>query len=218
MTEVNHKRRAEIGQIKRERTRVLLLDSALICFAERDIGAVTTDEICKVASVSRGTFYNYFENMDQLVISVIKRLRNVIKGDFHEQNLKLFPGPIRMAFDLHLMFLQASISPDLAKMLLFATNNQHSSKFEDIFTSRLMEDVRACRSSGLFTVNDDILTIDIALGTGWRGLRSVAFGNASPDQSVSYLESIFVALGMPSEQAMKFSIYPQSFETIIHGE
>lgn len=218
MIKLDLNRRAEIGQRKRERTRESLLVSALNCFVESEIGAITTDDVCEAAGVSRGTFYNYFESMDQLIISVIKKLRNVIKGDFHTKDLTLSPGPVRMAFDLHLMYLQASISPDLAKMLLFASDNQHSSKFEDIFTSRLMEDVRACRSSGLFTVNDDILTIDIALGAGWRGLRSVIAGNISPNQSVVYLESIFIALGMSSSQAMKFSAYPQSLEKVIYGE
>jgi len=63
---IDVQRRAQIGEEKRARTRTEILDSAFMLLG-RERGLTTRiEEICQAARISRGTFYNYFDSMDQL--------------------------------------------------------------------------------------------------------------------------------------------------------
>ncbi|CUH64526.1 transcriptional regulator BetI [Thalassovita gelatinovora] len=62
----NH--RTRVGQQRRERTRSRLIQAATLVFAERGPEAAQIDHIIQQAGVSRGTFYNYFQSTDELLI------------------------------------------------------------------------------------------------------------------------------------------------------
>lgn len=69
-------RRAEIGQEKRARTRAAVLEVAFELLG-RERGLTTRiDEICAEAGISRGTFYNYFTGMEELLDSLSYELNH----------------------------------------------------------------------------------------------------------------------------------------------
>lgn len=56
---------------RKERTRRLLLEAADAFFREQGFEATTVEEIAAVADVAKGTFFNYFENKESLLIALI---------------------------------------------------------------------------------------------------------------------------------------------------
>lgn len=56
---------------RKERTRRLLLEAADAFFREQGFEATTVEEIAAVADVAKGTFFNYFENKEALLIALI---------------------------------------------------------------------------------------------------------------------------------------------------
>ncbi|MDF0546639.1 TetR/AcrR family transcriptional regulator [Sphingobium sp. H39-3-25] len=63
---IDVERRAQIGAEKRARTRRVVLDAAFALLG-RERGLMTRiEEILDVADISRGTFYNYFDSMEEL--------------------------------------------------------------------------------------------------------------------------------------------------------
>lgn len=76
---INLQRRTQIGQEKRARTRQKLLDSAFSLLGRENGRNTRIEEICAQSSVSRGTFYNYFNNMDE----VFSALSGELSHDFN---------------------------------------------------------------------------------------------------------------------------------------
>lgn len=86
---IDVERRAQIGQEKRARTRAMLLDVTFSLLGRE--GGLTTriEEICEEAQVSRGTFYNYFNSVDELYDALSFELN-------HEFNVKVTEILMRM--------------------------------------------------------------------------------------------------------------------------
>jgi AcrR family transcriptional regulator len=68
--ETNLARRAEIGEMKRARTRTSLVQAAVRVLGSEQGRLATVDSVISEAGISRGTFYNYFESRDQLLSAV----------------------------------------------------------------------------------------------------------------------------------------------------
>src|ERR1700732_983396 len=74
MTAEDHRTRVAAG--RRERMYARLVESALLVFGERGMDASVIDELIRTASVSRGTFYNYFRTNEDLLIAVSLAVSN----------------------------------------------------------------------------------------------------------------------------------------------
>lgn len=59
-------RRAEIGKEKRARTRAAVLEAAFELLGHEHGLTTRIEEICEAAQISRGTFYNYFNSMEEV--------------------------------------------------------------------------------------------------------------------------------------------------------
>ena len=70
MRNINVRRRAEIGQERRARTRAQIQSAAFELLGRRNGLFTSIDEICRAASISRGTFYNYFASTQELFESL----------------------------------------------------------------------------------------------------------------------------------------------------
>lgn len=73
-----------LRELKRLRTHRDLADAATSLVLERGYNAVNIEDICKVAKISRRTFFNYFESKDQSVFG-----NGIIKFDTEDQQLFL---------------------------------------------------------------------------------------------------------------------------------
>ena len=60
----------ELKQTERDLRRQIILDAALVLFADKDFRSVTVREIARQAGVSIGTIYNYYPNLTELFLDV----------------------------------------------------------------------------------------------------------------------------------------------------
>jgi AcrR family transcriptional regulator len=68
--QVDLTRRAEIGRMKRERTRTTIIEHALRVVAEKGFDLPMIDDFVSAAGVAKGTFYNYFDTRESLLVAV----------------------------------------------------------------------------------------------------------------------------------------------------
>jgi NADH dehydrogenase len=97
----NHDTAANRWERRKQRTHQLLLNVADALFREQGFEATTVEEITQGADVAKGTFFNYFETKEHLLISI---LVNKL-----EQSLETLPGvgepaPERIRLTLHQMW------------------------------------------------------------------------------------------------------------------
>ncbi|WP_172293221.1 TetR/AcrR family transcriptional regulator [Pseudoruegeria sp. HB172150] len=61
------KKSRDPGQARREKTRLKLIEAATLVLSERDPEDTLIDHVIRRAGVSRGTFYNYFRSVEELM-------------------------------------------------------------------------------------------------------------------------------------------------------
>jgi AcrR family transcriptional regulator len=103
--------RTRVGRERSARTEGRILDAALRVFAERGPDAPVIDEFVKAAGIARGTFYNHFESVEELLHAtsawttreVVRSIQEAIAG---------IEGPtLRLGVGIRLFFSRAQRDP-----------------------------------------------------------------------------------------------------------
>lgn len=68
---INLQARAQAGERKRDKTRQALISAAMRMIAERGPHGASIEQFTAAAGVSRGTFYNYFPTIDDLLMALM---------------------------------------------------------------------------------------------------------------------------------------------------
>lgn len=74
MTAATPDHRSVVGARRSDRTRRRLIEAAILVIAKRDIGPALIDEVAREAGVSRGTFYNHFPTVPDLLAAADRAL------------------------------------------------------------------------------------------------------------------------------------------------
>jgi AcrR family transcriptional regulator len=74
----------DLKQAERDLRRQIILDAALVLFADKDFRSVTVREIARQAGVSIGTIYNYYPNLTELFLDVFLNCAEEITGMIDE--------------------------------------------------------------------------------------------------------------------------------------
>jgi AcrR family transcriptional regulator len=103
--------RTRVGHERSARTESRILEAALGVFAERGPDAPVIDEFVQAAGISRGTFYNHFESVEQLLHATSEwTTREVVQAI--EDALAELEGPtLRLGVGLRLFLAHAQRDP-----------------------------------------------------------------------------------------------------------
>jgi AcrR family transcriptional regulator len=108
-TAIDH--RTRVGRERSARTERRILEAALQVFAERGPDAPVIDEFVAAAGIARGTFYNHFESVEELLLAtsawttreVLQSIADAMRG---------LEGPtLRLGVGLRLFFARAQGDP-----------------------------------------------------------------------------------------------------------
>jgi AcrR family transcriptional regulator len=103
--------RTRVGRERSARTETRILETALGVFADMGPDAPKIDDFVRVAGVSRGTFYNHFESVEELLAATsVRTTREFIETV--ETALEGVEGPaLRVGVGLRLFFAVAQTDP-----------------------------------------------------------------------------------------------------------
>lgn len=71
---------------RRKRSREAILQAGRSLFSEHHPGAISTDEVIRVANVAKQTFYNHFTDKDELVREILMLARARIDAEVTREN------------------------------------------------------------------------------------------------------------------------------------
>ncbi len=99
--------RTRVGRERSARTETRILEAALRVFADMGPDAPKIDDFVQAAGISRGTFYNHFESVEELLAATSEwTTREVIEAI--ETALEGIEGPaLRFGLGLRLFFVRA---------------------------------------------------------------------------------------------------------------
>ena len=151
-------REQSTGKKKRERTRSALLDSAISVFASKGFEATRITDITNHAELANGTFYNYYQDKDELLRDVASGLAVEITGRINDEMEGLTHGPTRVALATARLLHVARQEPEWLNVLLegvFIVPELQSATVQ-----YLRQDLDMGIAQGHFTIEINLLLIN----------------------------------------------------------
>lgn len=182
--------------------RLRLMEAALAVFGRDIAEGGTIDDVIRQAEVSRGTFYNYFDNADGLIRAV---------ADAAGTELMLAVAPIVEACDNPAERMGAGVRswialveqfPALANF--FRRAGLYVLQNEQVRTD-LPRDLVAGMKSGQFTVEELELGFVVVAGTVLAAINTMAVGPAPPTYGSKLAERVLLSLGVEAAEAKAIS-------------
>lgn len=200
----DHRPRVAAG--RRERTRALLLESALIVFARRGLEAGVIEDVISTAGVSRGTFYNYFRTHEALFAGVAEALSNEFVRHIDPLVLAHADPAARVAAGLRYALRLAREYPVFAGFI--SRGGVRAVRLGGEASAKLMRDVAAGMQAGRFLPLTPALVEDLVLGAVVAALDTVSGPSCDPQYPEQFACSILQALGTPHDVAGALSCAP----------
>ena len=187
------------GKKKRERTRSALLDSAISVFANKGFEATRIIDVTSHADLANGTFYNYYQDKDELLRDVAAGLAVEITGRINDEMAGLTHGPARVTLATARLLLIAKREPEWVDVFLegiFIVPELQSATVH-----YLKQDLEMGIEQGHFTIKIILLLVNQILSLIRAAL--ILDRAMSDDTITQTCEAILRLLGIPPGRAAK---------------
>jgi AcrR family transcriptional regulator len=179
--------RTRVGRERRARTEARILAAAMRVFAEKGPDASRIDDFVQAAGISRGTFYNHFQSVDQLLAATSEwTTRGVLEAI--EGALPVADGPgLRLGLGLRLFLAHAQADRVWCRFV----SRVWKLGGVELPTRDLEEGVRL----GVFRAVSVHAQRDLLFGGLREALIRIGDGDAPPDYGAHVTELTLQALG-----------------------
>lgn len=143
---------------KRERTRAILLNSALDLVARQGMETVKISEITKHAGLANGTFYNYFADRDEIIWEVSFGIAKEIGRQIDEEMSGIEDAVERVLTATTAFIDIAVVQPEWGAVVI--SSSQHTSEMRSDVTKFLRADLQRGLDQGRFSVMLDQYLLD----------------------------------------------------------
>ena len=187
--------RTRVGNERRQKMRTRLITSALEVFDAKGLDATVIDDIISATGVARGTFYNYFQTVEELLAALSTELGNDIMRSV-ERTVEDFPDPVlRLATGLRLYLRTVLLHDSVAR--LFWRSGLNAVGPSHLAFEYLPRHVREGMEAGLLTVREVDTAIDIIAGITLTAVHAATTRDVAEDYLEQMVGHIMLALGVP---------------------
>ncbi|MGC3985609.1 MAG: TetR/AcrR family transcriptional regulator [Pseudorhodoferax sp.] len=180
--------RVEVAARRREKMRARLLEATLAVFSRPSRTAPDIGDVVDCAKVSRGTFYLYFQTLDEALQTLVQQQSDEMTRACLPFYDMLKEPCQRFAVGCRLFLMRASMDPQWASFMTRAMPLDN----KQLLAGYMHEDLEQGRALGQFRYVDGHAALDIELSTLIAGIGSLGKGVPDPE---SYMdECIRIAL------------------------
>lgn len=176
--------RQRVGRERRERMRARILQSSFRVFAEKGHENTAIDDVIKAADVARGTFYNHFETIDDLLVATSKWLEDELILSIEAEIGKLKDPVERLATGLRLWL---RVARENEVLCAFIVRNRYRGQLVE---RQIARDVGTAIRKGRFNIRNAEAGRDLIIGAAREALTRMMEGPVSR----SYLEEVTRAI------------------------
>lgn len=201
--------RPRVAAERRERMRKRLIESAMIVFAEKGVGASVIPDVVAAAEVSQGSFYNYFRTNEDLLAAVSNELSSEmvgliesVAGDIAEPDLKV-ASAIRCY--LHLARSHRLLARFLAGAGLRLAGASQEARQRSAAYDFLPADLEAGQQQGVFAAMPVETAVDVIKGAILVAIDRMAHARTAKDYPEQITAAILRALGLPAGEAARLT-------------
>lgn len=200
MDPVNH--RVRVAALRRERMHSRLLEAGLSVLGQANDEAAVIDEVIRRADVSRGTFYNYFENADHLLRSIADETGTELMAVTTPIVLSRDDPAERISTGIRSWISLVGQHPHLAPF--FRRAGLHILANERVRTD-LPRDLILGMKTRRFTISDLELGFVLVAGTVLAAINTMAVGPAPRTYGSKLAERVLMSLGIEGSEARLIS-------------
>ena len=187
------------GMKKRERTRSALLDSAISVFATKGYEATRIIDITNHAQMANGTFYNYYEDKDELLRDVANGLAVEVTRRLNDDMLNIKHGPTRVTLATARLLRIARQEPEWIGV--FLEGIFFVPELQSAMVQYLRQDLAIGIQQGHFTVEVNLLLVNQFLSLIRAGL--LVDPKMGEDTIAQTCEAVLRLLGTPPGRASR---------------
>ena len=200
---VNLEARAAAAENRKAQTRERLLDAAITVIGEKGPDAASVEDFVAAAKVSRGTFYNYFPTMEEILRAVRRKLTDALMAVLDAELPATVPVSSRLATRLHSHLALVSHDPawGWVVMRLDATRLGRAPAVEESFDRMCLEGI----ASGEFRQVDPPAVRSLIFGASRMVQRDILMGLAAPGHAERVVALMLVTLGVSPAEAERIS-------------
>ncbi|HEU4960735.1 MAG TPA: TetR/AcrR family transcriptional regulator [Sphingomonas sp.] len=191
---------------QRERTRKALISAGQTLFAVRPVEGVTVDDIVDAANVAKGSFYNHFNDKDELAGAIYNFVQTDVEREIASVNEGVADSPTRIARALCTVTRYALEHPERLKALLSMAGPRRA--VDSPLNAGVVADVGGGIDQGRLCGIDlecGVLCVIGIIQTTVRHAMSGDAHSAPADLATGMGGSLLQALGLPHEEARALS-------------
>ena len=162
--------------------------------AEKGHDSISIQEITKRASVSTGTYYNYFDTKQDVFVAVADEMRDLIAGNLETARESIKDPAMRVAVALKYYFDQALDNQEWREFTSFTGLTWLT--LEQTVNARI-EDIERGVSGGRFKVDDVSFTESLIRGMVRHVTSAIDKGQVERNATDYAIRSILQMLGLP---------------------
>jgi AcrR family transcriptional regulator len=190
--------RVEVAEKKRLLMRARLVDAAMRVFADQTARPPIIDDVIREAKVSRGTFYNYFDSLDDVLSLIGQDVSNQMTTEILPVYDVLVEPWQRFSVGFRFFLTRAMLD---RKWAGFVTGTNAWAK-DTLVNQYMSADLKNGKAAGQFTFADLQAATDFLKGASAHGILALRQGVEDP---ISYIDAsvhmAMVSLGCNHEFA-----------------
>ncbi|WP_063910610.1 TetR/AcrR family transcriptional regulator [Paraburkholderia monticola] len=175
MGSIDH--RTRVAKSKRDATRHKLLDAAMSLFSDHVGPTPVIDDVVREANVSRGTFYNYFDSVDEVLAAVGQTLSDQMTADILPMYDTLREPWQRLSVGFRFFMVRALLDRKWAGFVTRVTAWQH----DTLVARYLRSDLEQGRERGQFSFGRLDVATDFIIGATAYSIQTIRDGVAEPN-------------------------------------
>lgn len=183
------------GHRKRARTRAQLIDAGLLVLATRG-EAMTVTDVVTGAGVSNGTFYNYFDDIDDLVLALAEHVGVSIAEAAAAEPIE--DPAERFADATARLLVLAEVDPTWGRAFLQVAARPGSA---GDMLRHARADLERGHTEGRFTVGPEPAALDQLTGLVMMTIRRIVEGRGGPTTTADAVARGLASLGVEAAEA-----------------
>ncbi|KJK14001.1 TetR family transcriptional regulator [Burkholderiaceae bacterium 16] len=183
-----------------------LIESAMIVFAQRGIGASVIPDVIAAAGVSQGSFYNYFRTNDDLLAAVSDALSHDMVQMIESVVGNIEDPALRVATGIRL-YLHLARSYPVVAQFLSGTGLSLVGKKSAVY-EHLPSDIKEGLKRGTFDDASADVALDMVAGAGLIAVHRMAKGRTTRDYPERIVQAVLRSIGVPASSAAQLTSAP----------
>jgi len=183
--------------------RAHLLQSVMsVCAGRKLTGATVIEDVVRHAEVSRGTFYKYFDSLDEAVTQLAFELAEQMTADTYNVYDVLDDPVMRTATGFQTFLTRAWIDPDWGG---FITHLGLMDGENGLVSSKVKGDIRLGVETGAYSVVSVDLAADLLMGAKHEAIRRIVSGERDPAYIRGVTAMVLRSFGVSGSKAERIA-------------